>query len=219
MKKEIDLLANYPKTPRDLTKRLTEKTEIDRDVARCFDERFFDGKRSQGYGGFNYHPKYWTSVVRDFQKEYNLNSESKILDVGCAKGFMLFDFEQLIPGIKTSGLDISEYAIKNAHPGINGELVVGNANNLPYGENEFDLVISINTIHNLEFEECAKALREIERVSKKDSFIIVDAYRTEQEKERMFAWNLTGRTILSVSEWLNFFEINEYSGDYYWFMP
>jgi SAM-dependent methyltransferase len=219
MKKEIDLLAKYPKTPRDLTKRLTEKTEIDREIARCFDERFFDGKRSQGYGGFNYDPKYWAPVIPDFQKEYDLNSASKILDIGCAKGFMLFDFERLIPGIQTSGLDISEYAIKNSHPGINGELVVGNAINLPYEDNEFDLVISINTIHNLEFDECAKALREIERVSKQNSFIIVDAFRTEQEKERMFAWNLTGRTILSVSEWLNFFDDNEYSGDYYWFMP
>jgi len=219
MKKEIDLLAKYPKTPRDLTKRLAEKTEEDRKIARMFDVRFFDGERSQGYGGFNYNPRFWTPVIPDFQKEYSLQAGMKILDVGCAKAFMLYDFEQLIPGIQTTGLDISEYAIQNAHPGVKGNLVVGDAKELPFGDNEFDLVIAINTIHNLEFDECAQALREIERVSKEHSFVILDAYRTEEEKQRMFAWNLTGKTILSVDSWIEFFQVNGYTGDYYWFMP
>lgn len=185
MNKEIDLLANYPKTPRDLTKRLADKTEEDREIARKFDIRFFDGLRSQGYGGFNYNPRFWTPVVPDFQKEYGLESGMKILDVGCAKGFMLYDFEQLIPGVQTTGLDISEYAIQNAHPGIKGQLIVGNAKDLPFDDNEFDLVIAINTIHNLEFDECAQALREIERVSKGNSFVVLDAYRTEAERENV----------------------------------
>lgn len=219
MKKEIDLLAKYPKTPRDLTKRLADKTDADREIARMFDERFFDGKRSQGYGGFNYSPRFWEPVLPDFQKEYSLKSGMKILDVGCAKGFMIYDFERLIPGIQTTGIDISEYAIQNAHPGIVGNLVVGNAKELPFEDNEFDLVIAINTIHNLELDECAKALREIERVSKGNSFVVLDAYRTEEEKERMFAWNLTGKTILSVESWKEFFEENGYTGDYFWFMP
>ena len=219
MKNEIDLLAKYPKTPRDLTKRLADKTEEDREIARMFDIRFFDGLRSQGYGGFNYSPRFWTPVVPDFQKEYGLKSGMKILDVGCAKGFMLYDFEQLIPGVQTTGVDISEYAIQNAHPGVEGKLIVANAKELPFEDGEFDLVIAINTIHNLEFDECAQALREIERVSKGNSFVVLDAYRTEEEKERMFAWNLTGKTILSVDSWRKFFEDNSYTGDYFWFMP
>jgi len=184
-----------------------------------FDARFFDGERSQGYGGFSYSPRFWTPVIPDFQNEYSLKPGMKILDVGCAKGFMLYDFEQLIPGIQTTGLDISEYAIQNAHPGVKGNLVVGDAKELPFEDNEFDLVIAINTIHNLEFDECAQALREIERVSKEHSFVILDAYRTEDEKQRMFAWNLTGKTILSVDSWIEFFQVNGYTGDYYWFMP
>jgi ubiquinone/menaquinone biosynthesis C-methylase UbiE len=102
---------------------------------------------------------------------------------------------------------------------VKGNLVVGNAKELPFEDNEFDLVIAINTIHNLEFDECAQALREIQRVSKEHSFVIVDAYRTEEEKLRMFAWNLTGQTILSVDSWIEFFQVNGYTGDYYWFMP
>lgn len=212
-------MARYPKTQRDVSKRLIEKTDEDREVARMFDERFFDGERSQGYGGFSYSPKFWTPVIPDFEREYLLKPEMKILDVGCAKGFMLYDFEQLIPGIKTTGLDISEYAIRNAHPGVKGRLVVGDAKELPFEDNEFDLVIAINTIHNLDYDDCAKALREIQRVSKGNSFVVLDAYRTEEEKQRMLAWNLTGKTIMSVDSWIRFFQVNGYTGDYYWFMP
>jgi len=219
MKKEIDLLAKYPKTKRDLTKRLEHKTETDRQIARLFDWRFFDGDRRQGYGGFDYDPKFWTGVVRDFQKEYSLSQNSSILDVGCAKGFMIYDFEQIIPGVKTAGIDVSEYAIKNSHPGIKGDLQVANARELPFEDNSFDLVIAINTIHNLEYTECAKALQEIQRVSRRDSFVVLDSYRTQEEKDRMFAWNLTGQTILSVDRWIEFFDENQYTGDYYWFMP
>jgi SAM-dependent methyltransferase len=216
---EIDLLAKYPKTERDLTKRLEQKTEEDRNVARCFDERFFDGERRHGYGGFAYNEKYWTPVVPDFIEHYSLKPGDRILDVGCAKGFMLHDFARLMPGLSLTGIDISDYAISNSHPSVKEYLSVADAKNLPFPDNSFELVIAINTIHNLEFDECAQALREIQRVSSRDSFVVLDAYRTDLEKERMFAWNLTGKTILSVTDWKDFFEVNGYTGDYYWFMP
>ena len=99
------------------------------------------------------------------------------------------------------------------------DVKVANANNLPYGDNSFDVVISINTVHNLDLDNCAKALQEIERVSKGKSFITVDAYRNDEEKEKMYAWNLTAKTIMSVNEWIKFFKEINYSGDYYWFIP
>jgi ubiquinone/menaquinone biosynthesis C-methylase UbiE len=216
---EIDLLAKYPKTERDLTKRLEQKTEEDRSVARKFDERFFDGERRHGYGGFTYNEKYWSPVVPDFIEHYSLKPGDRILDIGCAKGFMLHDFAKLMPGLSVTGIDISEYAISNSHPKVKEFLSVADAKNLPFPDNSFELVIAINTIHNLEFDECAQALREIQRVSSRDSFVVLDAYRTDLEKERMFAWNLTGKTILSVTDWKYFFEVNGYTGDYYWFMP
>jgi ubiquinone/menaquinone biosynthesis C-methylase UbiE len=139
--------------------------------------------------------------------------------VGCAKGFMLFDLMEKIPGIKVRGIDISKYAIEHAKSEVKEFLDVGNANSLPYPNNSFDAVISINTIHNLEKEECGQALKEIERVSKGKSFITVDAYRTEAEKERMYKWNLTAKTIMSVDEWISFFDEVGYTGDFYWFIP
>ena len=219
MIKEINLLKKYPKTKRDLSKRGNEKTEEDRIIARRFDKEFFDGDRKNGYGGYYYNPKFWTEVVKDLNNFYKLKNGSKILDIGCGKGFMLFDFMKLNPNFVLEGIDISDYAITNAVPEVKKFLKVGNAKSLPYEDNSFDLVISINTTHNLEINQCKKALSEMERVSRKDKYLIVDAYSNEIEKERIFAWNLTAKTILSTNEWISLFEEAGYTGHYYWFEP
>ena len=219
MIKEINLLKKYPKTKRDLSKRGNEKTEEDKIIARRFDKEFFDGDRKNGYGGYYYNSKFWTEVVKDLNNFYKLKSGSKILDIGCGKGFMLFDFMKLNPNFVLEGIDISDYAITNAVPEVKKFLKIGDAKSLPYDDNSFDLVISINTTHNLEINQCKKALSEMERVSRKDKYLIVDAYSNEIEKDRIFAWNLTAKTILSTNEWISLFEEAGYTGHYYWFEP
>ena len=219
MIKEVNLLKKYPKTKRDLSKRGNEKTEEDRIIARRFDKEFFDGDRKNGYGGYYYNSKFWTEVVKDLNNFYKLKNGSKILDIGCGKGFMLFDFMKLNPNFVLEGIDISDYAITNAVPEVKKFLKVGDAKNLPYEDNSFDLVISINTTHNLEINQCKKALSEMQRVSRKDKYLIVDAYSNEIEKDRIFAWNLTAKTILSTDDWINLFEKTGYTGHYYWFKP
>lgn len=217
--REINLLKNYPKTKRDLNQASIQRTDDVRLVARKFGKDFFDGDRKYGYGGYNYNPRFWKNVVKDFADYYKLKDGSKILDIGCGKGFMIYDFLQHNSKYMVKGIDISDYAIENSMHEVKDKLEVGDAKQLKFEDNSFDLVISINTIHNLEKEECAKSLREIERVSKKDKFIIVDAYKDDEEKKRMFAWNLTAKTIMHVDDWKFFFKENGYSGDYFWFTP
>jgi SAM-dependent methyltransferase len=219
MGQEVNLLKNYPQPKRNVSERGATKSEADREIARKFGREFFDGDRKTGYGGFSYNPKFWEPVIPDFKKYFNLSEKSSLLDVGCAKGFMVFDLMRLIPGINAQGIDISEYAINNSLESVKEFIQVANANDLPFDDNSFDVVISINTVHNLDIDGCAKSLQEIERVAKRGAFITVDAYRNEDEKERMFAWNLTGKTIMSTSEWVNFFDEVGYTGDYYWFIP
>ncbi len=217
--KEIDLLVNYPKAKRNVEARGQEKTEVDRAIARKFGKEFFDGDRSHGYGGFSYNSKFWSPVIPTFKDYFSLTSDSSLLDVGCAKGFMLHDIAEAIPGINLKGIDISDYAITNAIEDVRKDMQVADARELPFEDNSFDVVISINTVHNLEKDDLAQALQEIERVSKGKSFITVDAYNSEKEKERMYAWNLTAKTIMSVDEWIDFFSEVGYTGDYYWFIP
>lgn len=216
---EIDLMRNYPRTKRNVLERGQTKTETDRAIARQFGKEFFDGTRDQGYGGFNYHSRFWEPVIPDFQQHYQLSDKSSVLDIGCAKGFMMHDMARLIPGITVKGVDISEYAIDNAIDSMKSHCQVACATQLPFPDKSFDCVISITTMHNLEIPELIKALQEIERVKRKHSFITVDAYRNDEEKERMFAWNLTAKTMMHVDEWKRFFKEVGYTGDYYWFIP
>ena len=216
---EIDLLVNYPKTQRKVEERGQAKTEEDRRIGRMFGRDYFDGDRRFGYGGYNYHPRFWQPVIPDFVRHFALSKDSSILDVGCGKGFMLHDFTQLVPGIKVRGIDISEYAIANCLEDIKPFVQAGNATHLPFPDKSFDVVISINTIHNLPLRECQQALREIQRVARKGAFITVDAYRTPEEKVRMDAWNLTALTYMHVEEWKALFKEVGYTGDYFWFIP
>lgn len=219
MKKEINLLKNYPKAKRNLNQRLKSKTSKDRKIARKFEKDFFDGDRKHGYGGFYYNPKFWKKVIPDFKKHWHLDKNSSILDVGCGKGFMLYDLKKKIPGLKINGIDVSKYAIKNSKKEVKKYLKVANAKKLPFKDKSFDVVVSINTVHNLPLKECKKAILEIQRVSKKNCFITVDAYRNIKQKKRMYAWNLTAKTILSVSNWKKLFKEIGYRGEYYWFIP
>ncbi|MDQ5877510.1 MAG: hypothetical protein QG638_241 [Pseudomonadota bacterium] len=219
MGQEIDLLAAYPRTKRNVDERGQSKTEEDRRIARQFGHDFFDGDRRHGYGGFNYHPRFWQPVIPALQAHFGLRAGSRLLDIGCAKGFMLHDMAELIPGIELAGIDVSTYAIDHAIADMRPYLQAACATALPFPDQSFDVVIAINTLHNLEREQLIQALREIERVGKGKAFVTVDAYRDDEEKERMFAWNLTARTVLSVDEWKALFAEAGYRGDYFWFIP
>ena len=186
-------------------------------MARKFDKEYFDGDRLTGYGGYDYHPRFWTDTVSYIAEYYHLDNNSRILDVGCAKGFMMYDFSLLIPKAEIVGIDVSQYARDTAIEPIKNNIEVCSANNLPFDDNYFDLVISINTLHNLPRIDCKEAFREINRVTKKDSFVMNDAWTSEAGKEAMLKWNLTALTYMSTNSWQELFREIEYMGDYYWF--
>lgn len=211
----IDLMRLYPQSKGRHMERPTI-TEGDRAISRKFDRNYFDGDRKHGYGGFNYHPRFWTDTVRLFAEHYSLSQEAQILDVGCAKGFMLKDFKKLLPNSYVAGIDISSYAIEHADVDVKDFLCVGNATQLPFKDKQFDLVISINTLHNLDREGCIEALSEIERVSKGNSFVMVDGWQNESERVALESWVLTAKTMMSKTDWIRLFKEAGYSGDY-WF--
>jgi ubiquinone/menaquinone biosynthesis C-methylase UbiE len=218
MGKEINLLDLYPRSKRPIEERGKLITEEHRKIARQFSKEYFDGNRLFGYGGYSYHPRFWQATVKRFRDHYQLAEDASVLDVGCAKGFMLHDFKELTPKLTIAGIDISEYAIEHAIETVKPFLLVGNAKELPYSDNSFDLVISINTVHNLSPEDCKQALCEIQRVTRSHAFITVDAWRTDDERERMMKWNLTALTYMHVDEWKKLFAEAGYTGDYYWFI-
>jgi ubiquinone/menaquinone biosynthesis C-methylase UbiE len=215
---EVNLMQYYPRTKRPIEGRARTVTETDRALSRQFGRDYFDGDRMHGYGGYAYHPRFWTETVRHFRDYYRLAEDASVLDVGCAKGFMLHDFKVLMPKLTVAGLDVSQYAYDQAMPDVKPFITIGNCKQLPYPDRSFDLVISINTVHNLPLEGCKQAIREIQRVSKAHSFIMVDAWRTEEERKRLEQWVVTCLTAMHVDDWKRLFKDMGYAGDYYWFI-
>jgi ubiquinone/menaquinone biosynthesis C-methylase UbiE len=214
---EIDLLDTHPRTVRDYDKRALEKTPEIIQIAKEFGKDFFDGDRKYGYGGYKYDGR-WKTVVKRMKGYYNLSDNASILDIGCAKGFMLHDFKEFMPDCAVAGVDVSTYAIENAMSSVKPLLKVASADSLPYPDKSFDLVVSINSIHNLPISRLKLALKEIQRVSRGNSYITIDAWHNEKERENLYKWVLTAETMMHVDDWKRLFNEVGYTGDYWWFI-
>jgi len=212
---ELNLLGTMPKAMRDVGARVRDK-ERNRELAFQFGREYFDGPREQGYGGYRYDGR-WVPVARRILERYRLGAGDRLLDVGCAKGFLMKDLLDLEPRLEVWGLDISRYAIDQCHADVAGRIVCGNCAALPFESRAFAAVIAINVVHNLPRAGCIEALREIERVGRAGrAFVQVDAYRSEDERELFEAWMLTARTYGRPEDWRALFDEAGYSGDYYW---
>ena len=212
----IDFLTHLGATSpkRDYLARVTEfpKAEAAR-IAKRFDKDYWDGDRRVGFGGYRYDGR-WRPVAEAIARHYGLKPGSRVLDVGCGKGFLLYEFTQAVPGIHVAGLDISTYAIENGHEPVRPFLRQGTAAQLPYGDREFDLVVSINTLHNLYCYDLYAALKEIQRVSRGAGYIIVESYRNEEEKANLLYWQLTCEAFNTPQEWQWWFDHAGYTGDH-----
>jgi protein-L-isoaspartate(D-aspartate) O-methyltransferase len=212
---ELNFLEKYQKQ----TKRNYIERVINFDKATCaakaknwgFD--YWDGDRSFGYGGYQYDSR-WRTIAEDIAKHYSLKPGDRILDIGCGKAFLLYEFTQVVPGIEVAGIDISEYAIDHAKPEIKPYLQVGNCTHLPWENETFDFVYSINTFHNLTIEELECAVKEMERVGKKSKWCCVESYRNENEKANLLYWQLTCESFFRPHGWKWLFEKWGYQGDY-----
>ncbi|MBU1196523.1 MAG: class I SAM-dependent methyltransferase [Proteobacteria bacterium] len=214
---EINLLNTHPAAHRDYDKRAAEKTPEIIALAKQFEKDFFDGDRKSGYGGYKYDGR-WKAVAKKMHDFYSLPADASILDIGCAKGFLLNDFKEFMPDCTVAGIDVSKYAIENAMSSVKPFLEIASAENLPYPDNSFDLVISINSIHNLPIDRLKTALKEIQRVSRKHSYITIDAWRNETERINLYKWVLTAETMMHVDDWKKLFKEVGYTGDYWWFI-
>ena len=211
---EIDLLRRYPRTKRCVSARAGVKTPENLSKAMAFEFDYFDGSRDTGYGGYHYDGR-WLPIAEDVVRHYGLNSSSRVLDIGAAKGFLMRDLMTVCPGIQVFGIDISAYALANADIACAGRMSRATAKALPFTDNQFDLALSINTIHNLDEDDCVAALREIQRVAA-DAYVQVDAWCDEAQRELFLEWMLTAKTYGEPAYWLRLFVASGYTGDYYW---
>ncbi len=183
------------------------------ELAKKWDFDYWDGDRRICYGGYRYDGR-WLKVAQAMADHYQIKPGDKILDVGCGKAFLAYDFTQAVPGVEVHGLDISPYAIKEAKQDKNLHLQVGSATKLPFADKSFDFVFSITTLHNLHNYDLDLALKEIERVGKKNKYICVESYRSEQEKANLLYWQVTCEAFCTPQEWEWWFKQTGYTGDH-----
>lgn len=212
---EINLLTRYPRSKRNIEKRTSAQSAENIRIAREYGREYFDGARDTGYGGYRYDGR-WVPIAEDIVRHFGLKAGDRVLDVGCAKGFLVKDLLKVCPGLEVFGLDISEYAVMHCETEVVGRLHLGDCIRLPFPDKSFTAVIAINVVHNLERPDCITAVREIERLAPGRGYIQVDSYRTAREHEIFMSWVLTAKTHYDPSGWRQLFEEAGYSGDYYW---
>jgi cyclopropane fatty-acyl-phospholipid synthase-like methyltransferase len=211
---EVNLLARYPKSKRNVKARLGNKEE-NRALAMKFGKEYFDGTREQGYGGFRYDGR-WLPIAEDIVHHFNLKSGDRVLDIGCAKGFLVKDLIKVCPGLEVFGIDVSEYALLNCESEVVGRLHVGDARKLPFPSNSFKAALSINTIHNFDRAGCIESLKEMQRVAPSGGYVQVDAYRNPEEEQLFLDWVLTAKTYGTPEFWVELLNEAGYSGEYFW---
>lgn len=224
----VDLLQSVPPSDRDVAARVSEKTPEVVRVAKQFGREYFDGERRYGYGGYYYDGR-WVDVARAAMRRYAapemvvLGTQCtwpavQVLDVGCGKGFLVGDLVEDCR-VGAYGIDASRYAVVECpHPPAVGRLHLGSADDLPFPDGSFDLVLSVNTLHNLPRDRLIRALREIRRVARPGGgmFVQVDSYRNSWERALFEAWVLTAETHGTPEFWLDLFDEAGYDGDYCW---
>lgn len=184
------------------------------ELAKKWDHDYWDGDRRVNYGGYRYMEGRWEKVARRMAEHYDIRPGDRILDVGCGKGFLLYDFTKVVPGVEVTGIDISTYALENGKEEVRDRLCLGDAASLPYPDHSFDLVVSITTLHNLHTYDLDRALREIERVGRKNKYICVESYRNETEKANLLYWQVTCEAFNTPAEWEWWFKLTRYNGDH-----
>lgn len=211
----IDFISPlHKKTIRDYLARVNEypKAEAAKKASQ-FGQEYWDGDRKFGYGGYKYDGR-WRMVADLLVKHYDLKAGQTVLDVGCGKAFLLYDLTQAVPGLHVKGIDISQYGIEHAKEEMRPFLQTSDAASLPFPDHSFDLVISINTLHNLPCQKLEAALKEIERVGKKNKYLVVESYRNEEEKVNLLYWQLTCKAFYSPEDWAWWFRQTGYRGDH-----
>jgi len=203
----------HRRTARDYVGRMADDKVHCAVVARRFDRDYWDGDRRYGYGGYKYDGR-WSVVAQQLVETYSLPADAKILDVGCGRGFLLYEFTRLLPNCTVTGFDISEYAIATAKDEIRGNLFVHRAEDRnPFADRAFDLVISLNTFHNLPVEEVVGGLKEMRRVGK-NKYLVVESFRDPQELFNLQCWALTCESFFRPETWAWVYDLAGYTGDY-----
>ena len=203
----------HKQTKRDYLARMQDDKVHCMLKAKEYEFDYWDGDRRYGYGGYSYDGR-WKVVAEELVRLYDLQPDARILDVGCGKAYLLYELQQLLPDSEVCGFDISRHGIGDAPESVRSSLRLYRAQDpYPWGDDYFDLVISLTCLHNLRVFELNTAVSEIERVGR-NKYLMVESYRSEQELFNLECWALTAEAFFDTAEWIWLLDQFGYTGDY-----
>jgi len=201
-------------TKREYLARMMDDKVHCMEVAQQYGPDYWDGDRRYGYGGYRFIPGRWQPVAQELIDRYHLSESSSVLDVGCGKGFLLYELKMLLPGLTVAGFDVSSHGIEGARPEVRESLIIHRAQDeYPYPDAAFDLVISLGCLHNLRLSELQISIPEIQRVGR-SGYIMLESYRSNRELFNLQCWALTAQSFFEVDEWCRLYRALGYTGDY-----
>lgn len=212
--RRIDFLASLHRaTKREYGLRSPEQRAQYMQIASQYGEEYWDGDRRYGFGGYHYDGR-WRPIAEQMARFYGLTCGQRLLEIGCGKGYLLYEFTQAVPGIEVRGLDISSYAVEHAKEEVRDSLSTGSAAQLPFEDSAFDFIVSLATFDNLAIADLWSALREIERVGRGAKYVMVQSWTNEQQKAHFLSWSLAAKSFYSTEDWEWIFTKAGYTGDY-----
>ena len=213
--REFNLLSNYPLPSKPRLVNSNLRTIKNRIIASYRDKELYDGDRNNGYGGYRYDGR-WVKVAKKICSEYNLSNKSSFLHLGCEKGFLMYDLNNLYPEMDICGVETSKYAIEYSMKNIKNKIINSNYIDLKnFKDNTFDFVYATGVVYAFNITDAIKCLKEIKRITKKNSFVTLASYTNEEDYWLFKNWTLLGATILLKKEWESILKHIGYQGDYY----
>jgi SAM-dependent methyltransferase len=199
-------------------RRIPDRTLSQRIIAWGLDAAYYDGDRRNGYGGFAYDGR-WRRLIPRLAARYGLDARSRVLDIGCKKGFFLHDLKEAFPGITAKGVENHPYPLETGLESVRADMMLSPYHSLPFDDDSFDFVLAFSAIYMQTLGDVLKTLREIQRVGRGRAYVTVGAYSTMREREQFERWTLLGTTVLHVDEWMEVFQAAGYTGDYFFTTP
>ncbi len=213
-KRKYYLQNNHKKTKRNYLKRINDSKVDCIKIAKKYGYDYWDGLRKYGYGGHYYIKDYWKSFAIKLIKAYKLSNNSKVIDLGCGKGFLIYELKKILPDLSIVGVDLSKYAIKNAKKEIKENLIrLDLRSKIPFKTKEFDLAISLATFHNFDLSELEVAVNEMNRIAKK-KYLMVESFKSDKQRHNLQCWALTAETLISIKDWQWLFKKLSFNGEY-----
>ena len=172
---------------------------------------YFDNPKSgRGYRGYVYTGRYYETAKKIID-HYKLKPNSKILEIGCAKGYLLYEFFKL--KMDVVGYDISRYAVDNCIEELKEMIFLGRVNDINENDNIYDLAIAKEVLSHMAIDDILFTINKLQNISK-NIYLVLQTVSEKKKANDMQSWDCTYKTMMIKKDWEKVLSSCGFHGDY-----